>query len=172
MILQDFLCLDIFTYCVTRILGPSTEISKGHVFVLRMWIGYSIDTAILFILKYKNRLALDKLTMGFFMYISLSLSFFTILVPGHVESDIDLLMLLSYFKATSTLSAAILYRLTKKTKEKTSMNSLCIWLCCLDLSFNLAQAISSYIVLLLMTFSDAYGSGTNFHFKQMISQLR
>lgn len=52
------------------------------------------------------------------------------------------------------------------------MNSLCIWLCCLDLSFNLAQAISSYIVLLLMTFSDAYGSGTNFHFKQMISQLR
>lgn len=166
MILQDFLCLDIFTYCVTRILRPSTEISNGHVFVLRMWIGYSIDTAILFILKYKNRLALDKLTAGFFMYISLSLSFFTILVPGHVESDIDLLMLLSYFKATSTLSAAILYRLTKKT-EKTSMNSLCIWLCCLDLSFNLAQAISSYIVLLLMTFSD--GPGTNFHFKQMIS---
>lgn len=167
MILQDFLCLDIFTYCVTRTLGPSMEISNGHLFVLRMWIGYTIDTVILFILKYKNRLALDKLTAGFFMYISLSLSFFTILVPGHVESDIDLLMLLSYFKATCTLSAAILYRLAKKTKEKTFINSLCIWLSCLDLSFNLAQAMSSYIILLLMTFSD--GSGTNFHFKQMIS---
>lgn len=167
MILQDFFCLDIFTYCVTRTLRPAMEIGNGHVFVLRMWIGYSIDTVILFILKYKNGLALDKLTLGFFMYISLSLSFFTILVPGHVESDIDLLMLLSYFKATCTLSAAILYRLTKKTKEKTVFNSLCIWLSCLDLSFNLGQAMSSYIILLLMTFSN--GSETNLHFKHMKS---
>lgn len=85
------------------------EISNGYVFVLRMWIGYLIDMVIFFILKYKNCLVLDKLMMGFFMYIFLFLLFFIIFVFGYVELDIDFLMLLFYFKVIFIFSVVIFY---------------------------------------------------------------
>lgn len=168
MILQNFPCLDIFIYLLTRLSGPAPylEYNNGHVFVLRLWIGYSVDGVMLFLLKCTNHLTSNKFTVVYCMYLSASMTFLTIQVPPHLESDLDFLLMLSYFKATSTLNAAILYRLSKKAKEKTLANVICAWISCLDLSFNFAQSICSYIILLLMTFSD--NPGTDFSYKQML----
>lgn len=154
MLPQNLIYLDMFSYFMTWMYGPAVEYNYGHVFVLRMWIGYSIDSSALFLLKFKNQVPLEKYTIGYFMYISLSLTFFTIFVPGHLESDVHLLLLLAYFKATSTLTAAILYRFSKETKERNRFNVLCVWASCFDLSINFAQSIVSYVLLLLVTFSN------------------
>jgi heme/copper-type cytochrome/quinol oxidase subunit 4 len=158
MLLKTLLFLDLFSYFVTWMFGPAVQYYYGHVLVLRMWIGYTIDSSTLFLVRFKNHVALEKYVIGYYMYISLSLTFFTVLVPGHLESDAHLLLLLAYFKATSTLTAAILYRYSKETKDQSWFNVCCVWTSCFDLSINFAQSIVAYILLLMVTFSSYEGT--------------